>query len=43
MLGLKSWAINWALLWSIMLGVAHVFSRLHVSVLWQLPALSPVI
>jgi hypothetical protein len=43
MLGRRSWAIILVFLWSIMLVVAHVFSRLLGSVLWQLPVFKPVI
>jgi hypothetical protein len=43
MLGRRSWAIILVFLFKIMLVVAHVFSRLLDSVLWQHPASKPVI
>jgi hypothetical protein len=43
MLGLRSWAISWALLFKIMHVAVLVFSRLLDSVLWQLLALRQVI
>jgi hypothetical protein len=41
--GLSYWLIDWVFLFKIMLVVAHVFSRLLASALWQLPALNQVI
>jgi hypothetical protein len=43
MLGRRCWLISLAFPWSIMLVVAHVFSRLLDSVQWQRPAFKLVI